>query len=93
MSARARRTAAMVAGVFDIGRSARRACCVSAGAGAGGRSRDGFGDLRAPGRRGMPRDGAAARRAPGAAPVCMGDDAIGAPTRAKAARPTGRSRR
>ncbi|AYX04611.1 hypothetical protein AQ949_08310 [Burkholderia pseudomallei] len=90
MSARARRTAAMVAGVFDIGRSARRACCVSAG----GRSRDGFGDLRAPGRRGMPRDGAAARRAPGAAPVCrMGDDAIGAPTRAKAARPTGRSRR
>ncbi|OMR59489.1 hypothetical protein AQ726_01345 [Burkholderia pseudomallei] len=87
MSARARRTAATVAGVFDIGRSARRACCVSAGA--GGRSRDGFGDLRAPGRRGMPRDGA-----PGAAPVCrMGDDAIGAPTRAKAARPTGRSRR
>ncbi|ONB62691.1 hypothetical protein AQ902_23555 [Burkholderia pseudomallei] len=91
MSARARRTAATVAGVFDIGRSARRACRVSAGA--GGRSRDGFGDLRAPGRRGMPRDGAAARRAPGAAPVCMGDDAIGAPTRAKAARPTGRSRR
>ncbi|APD38006.1 hypothetical protein BFR06_22630 [Burkholderia pseudomallei] len=92
MSPRARRTAAMVAGVFDIGRSARRACRVSAGA--GGRSRDGFGDLRAPGRRGMPRDGAAARRAPGAAPVCrMGDDAIGAPTRAKAARPTGRSRR
>ncbi|QBP54433.1 hypothetical protein E2R23_05285 [Burkholderia pseudomallei] len=92
MSARARRTAATVAGVFDIGRSARRACRVSAGA--GGRSRDGFGDLRAPGRRGMPRDGAAARRMPDAAPVCrMGDDAIGAPTRAKAARPTGRSRR